>query len=370
MICSFVSRSVVAAAALALPAFAQAQAVRPISTTQSAPTLTWAQKMFSDLKFEFGNVAKNSDVRRQVVITNLYGDEITFRNVSTTCTCGQPSLQDPNDPSRTTSEFRLKTHETGVLNVKIDTVGHSGHRHPTISVECSFRDKSGVQRTETVRIPTTVDIRTDLTLSPGAADFGAVDLGVPAERRVSVVNTAYGSNWQITEVRSANEHVKAELKQTSRANGRIAYDVVVKLDGQAPAGDLRDQVTLVTNDARNPQIPLLVRASVVPEFQVIPAVIKLGDLKPGVDKTVTVVVKSKKPFAIEKCESDSKADYNVKLDKTAKVLHILPVKITPSGDAADLKMHFTLTIAGRQVPVTFDAEGKVQQTEGSSTAAK
>jgi len=360
---TILSRSLVAVAtALLAPAagFAQ-QGVNTISV-QSAPQLSWAQKMFSDLKFEFGQVAKNSDVRRQVVITNSFNDEITISNINTTCRCGQPSLQDPSDPSKTVGQLTLKTWETGVLNIRIDTVAHSGHRHPTISADCRFKAKDGRVYTETVRIPLTVDIRSDLTVTPGSADFGTVDLGAPVERHVSVINSSYNSgNWTVKEVRSANPNVTAELRQVSRGAGRVEYDVTVRMSGDSPVGELREQLTLVTNDATSPNIPVLVRASVVPEFQVIPSVVQLGNLSAGSDRTVTVVVKSKKPFAIEKYETSAKPeDVQVKLSKESKALHILPVRITPSGDAGDLKMTVTLTVAGREVPVSFTAEGKVQ----------
>lgn len=348
-----------------------AQAVKTVSS-QPGPQLSWGQKMFSDQKFDFGYVAKNSDVRRQVVITNTYKDDITISSVNTTCRCGQPSLLDPKDPSKTVSQFTLKTYETGILNIKIDTVAHSGHRHPTISVVCQFRGKNGVSQTETVRIPLTVDIRTDLQVTPGAADFGVVDLGSNPERHVSVINTAFGAGqWQIKDVRSENKNVEATAREVRRANGRIEYDLAVRLSGDVPAGELREQLTLVTTDASNPSIPVLVRATVVPEFQVIPSVVQLGALKAGVDKTVTVVVKSKKPFAIEKVSSDKMGEgVQVKLGTDAKALHVLPVKITPSGAEGAVNMQFTLTIAGRDVPVTFTAQGTVEKTVNSSTAAK
>lgn len=359
---SFLRYSLSLAALVAVaPAASQAQGVISASA-QPAPQLSWAQKMLSDQKFDFGYVAKNSDVRRQVVITNSFNDEITISNVSTTCRCGQPALVDPNDPTKTVPQLTLKTWETGVLSIKIDTVAHSGHRHPTISADCRFRAKDGRTYTETVRIPITVDIRSDLTVTPGSADFGSIDYGTPGERHVSVVNSSFNSgNWAVKEVRSGNPNVTAELRQVSRANGRTEYDVAVRLGGDAPVGELREQLTLVTTDPSNPTIPVLVRATVVPEFQVIPSVVQLGNLASGSDRTVTVVVKAKKPFAIEKYATDAKPEnLQVKLSPEAKALHILPIRITPTGDAGDLKMTIKLMVAGREVPVTFTAEGKLQ----------
>ena len=352
----------------AAPATSMAQGVIRASAAP-APQLSWAQKMFSDLKFDFGYVAKNSDVRRQVVITNSFNDEITISNISTTCRCGQPALVDPNDPTKTVPQLTLKTWETGILSIRIDTVAHSGHRHPTISADCRFKAKDGRTYTETVRIPLSVDIRSDLTVTPGSADFGAIDYGTAGERHVSVMNSSFNSgNWAVKEVRSANPHVTAELRQVSRANGRTEYDVAVRLSREVPVGELREQLTLVTTDPSNPNIPVLVRATVVPEFQVIPAVVQLGNVASGTDRTVTVVVKSKKPFAIEKYATDAKPEsVQVKLTPEAKSLHILPIRISPTGDAGDLKMTINLTVAGREVPVTFTAEGKLQN---AATAKK
>lgn len=366
------SKTLAVAVLFSCPLVASAQTVRTVSTQPVVQQQSWGQQMFSDLSFDFGYVAKNSDVRRQVVITNKFKDDITISSVNTSCRCGQPSLLDPKDPSKTVSQFTLKSWETGILNIKIDTVAHSGHRHPTISVLCQFRDKNGAQHSETVRIPLNVEIRSDLQVTPGSADFGVVDLGAPAERHVSVVNSSYSAGqWQVREVRSNNKSVAATAREVRRANGRIEYDLAVTLAGDVPAGEFREQLTVVTNDPSNPNIPVLVRATVVPEFQIIPSVVQLGALKPGVDKTVTVVVKAKKPFAIEKVEADKMGEgVQVKVGPEAKALHVLPVKITPSGAEGNVNMNFTLTIAGRETPITFTAQGTVEKTVNSSTAAK
>src|SRR5262249_4382712 len=96
-----------------------------------------------------------------------------------------------------------------------------------------------------------------------------------------------------------------------------------------------------------------------------------GNLSPGERKTVNIVVKGKKPFAIEKIESEkSSGTFEVQLPKVTKPVHVVPLTVIAPSDPGTLTDEFTVTIAGLADPVTFKAYGKIGSTTGTAGSGK
>ena len=91
-------------------------------------------------------------------------------------------------------------------------------------------------------------IRNDVVFQPGAVEFGAVDSGQGASVTVSV-SYAGREDWEIDDVRSANENFEVELQEKLRSGGRVNYDMIVRLKPSAPPGYIHDQLLIVTNDS-------------------------------------------------------------------------------------------------------------------------
>jgi len=111
------------------------------------------------------------------------------------------------------------------------------------------------------------------------------------------------------------------------------------------------------------KIPLLVEATIEADITIAPQIVSLGVMTPGKEVTVNVVIRGKKPFAVEKieCESDLEA-FKVRLPKTTKPVHILPLTVVPPNTPGVFSEEFTVTIAGRPEPLTFKAYGKISGT--------
>ena len=327
--------------------------------------LNWAQKMFSALKHDFGGVAKGADVRCQFTIRNIYKERVEIRAPRSSCGCANPQLIDPKRPDVLTNAVALETNEAAALVVKIDTIGHSQAKSPTISVDVTFFAEGGAY-SKVVDIPITVYIRPDIVMTPPAAEFGNLDAGVGGERHV---NIAYAGNeaWQIREVRSNSRFVQAEVKQLNRGGGRVDYDLVIRVARDAPEGDIREQLVLVTNDANSPSVPYIVRAAVTPEFQVLPAMVNFGSLKPGVKKNVSVVIKGKVPFQIEgvECESE-RTCFAAGISREPKVAHVVQITVDPPNEPGPLKEVFVAKIAGKTNVVRFQGEGKIEAVAPTS----
>ena len=312
--------------------------------------LNWAEKMFSDLKVDFGTVARGADTRTEIVVENLYEEDVTLIDVDTTCGCTAAK------PDRTL----LKTHEKARIEVVMDTRKFMHRKDSNVDVTLQFHGANGMS-TKTVRVPITAYIRSDVVLTPGNADFGTVGYGEPA---VKTIEVAYAgrSDWEIRDVQTGNDHIQADFVETARGNGRVSYQLTVRLDENVGIGPIQDKIYLLTDDTRSPEVPVLVTGRVAPDIEIVPSELRLGSLAPGEVKQFSVVVKGRRPFAIEDIECDAYPEsFEIRPPgDDQKPVHVVPFRVTAPEQPGDFSETFTVTIAGRPEPVTFSANGTIQ----------
>ena len=253
------------------------------AVSASAQDQTWAEKMFDQRNIDFGVVAKGSDAVARVKITNLYKQQVHIADVTTTCGCSA------GKPSKTT----LESLEEGFVEVTMNTHKFDRRKDSNliITIDAPVHAK--------VTIPITAYIRTDVVFEPGSVNFGAVEYGKDATRKIKLRYAGRG-NWHIKEVRSRSESLVAKAIETARGGARVDYDIVVTLLANSPVGAIREQLSVVTDDPSSPQVPLLVEANVEADVMITPAIVSLGLLKPGEAKQFNIVIKGKQPIEIEK----------------------------------------------------------------------
>lgn len=314
-----------------------------------AQELNWAEKMFDKLNHDFGVVARGADTRYRFTITNKYVETIRIKEIRKTCGCtdaklGENAVQNGNS---------LRSRESTTIEVAMDTRKFTHEKNSSIIV---VFDQPIYQE---VTVPIKAYIRTDVVVTPGSVEFGSVPKGQSAERKISVAY-AGRDNWTIKEVISKNPNIDVKLAEKGRSAGRVDYELTVSLKPDVALGELRDQIQLVTDDASNPYVPVMVEGRVETEFTVNPDVLAFGTLAPGEKKTVNVVVRGRKPFTIDKIESDKTVGmFQVRLPPEAKMVHVLPITVTAPADATSLDDVFSITIGGNAEAVTFKATGKV-----------
>jgi hypothetical protein len=114
----------------------------------------------------------------------------------------------------------------------------------------------------------------------------------------------------------------------------------------------------------------MVTGRIEADYSVSPELVSLGVLNPGERKTVNVVVRGKKPFAIEKIESEkTSGTFEVRLPQSSKLgnTYVLPLTVIAPDQPGTLTEDFTVTIAGSSEPVTFKAYGKIVAGGASAT---
>ncbi|WP_417850131.1 DUF1573 domain-containing protein [Thalassoglobus sp.] len=313
--------------------------------------LNWAEKMFSDLKVDFGTVARGADTRHFVVIENLYEEDVELVNVGTTCGCTAAK------PDKTL----LKTYEKARIEVVMDTKKFMHRKDSNVDVTLRFHGADGVA-TKTVRVPITAYIRSDVVLTPGNLDFGSVEFGQAAEK---VINIAYAgrNDWTIEGIRNDNQNLEAKVTETERSNGRVTYQLTVRLDEKAKIGPLQNKIFLLTDDQKSPEVPVLVTGRVAPDIEIVPGNVPLGILAAGEIKQFNIVVKGKRPFAIKDIECDAHPNcFEIRpLTEESKTVHVIPFRLTAPDTPGDFSETFAVTIDGREQTLSFTAGGKIRE---------
>ena len=313
------------------------------TTSAVAQDAAWARKMFSVERIDFGVVARGSETVRRVKIRNLYEQTVHITDVRTTCGCSVAK------PDRTT----LQSLEEAIIEVKMNTRKFTRRKDSNLVV--SF-DAPLVAE---VRIPITAYIRTDVVLTPGSAAFGTVDQTSGGQVRIDVAY-AGRDTWQIRSVKTNSDLLDVQKVETRRGNGRVNYDLVVSVKSGAPAGPFREQIVLLTDDANSPQVPVLVEGTIEADITVTPGVLALGELSPGETKSVRVVIRGREPLLIGRIERETaEGGFKIRLPQKPSRVHVLPMTVTAPEKPGDFSETFTVTIDGRDEPVTFRAYGTI-----------
>ncbi|HEY0980480.1 DUF1573 domain-containing protein [Schlesneria sp.] len=326
-------------------------AVSPLS----AQDQNWGRKMFDKTEIKFGSVAKNSDVTFKITLTNIFKEAIQVSSVSTSCGC--ISWQDK-------TPITIPSGERQELTIRLDTIRHQGNKHVRAFVSLLEPTRGS---TSQVTIPVEGRIRQDVVLQTNNLNFGVVDIGRAMEHRMTVSYNGGRPDWKITDAKVNNPHLTTKVVEKNRSGGTANYEVIVTLDAKAPVGKLRDQMLIVTNEGSDNGYATTVDAQIEPDIVV--SDVQLGKLDAGQSKTVTVVVRGKKPFRIQKIDREKQDDvFKVKSSDADQMIHTLSLTCTPSEQDGLFEEVFSLTISGREQPVTFKAKGRV--AEHSVTVAK
>lgn len=292
--------------------------VAPLLVLLCAATIArgeaWADKMFETRDHDFGAVARGAKTEYQFVITNIYEEDVHIAGVRSSCGCTSPRV----------ARDTLKTYEKGAIIASFDTQGHLGQKSATLTVTFDRPFYAEVQ------LNVGGYIRSDVVFNPGEVDFGTVRPGGSAEKRVAVQYAGRG-DWNISEVQAQHDYLEAEVVETSRDSGQVAYELVVKLKDNAPKGYLNEQLFLMTNDRRSDRIPIEVTARVAADLTVSPASLSLGTLRPGQKVTKKLVVRGSAPFKITDVHCEEQG-FEFGVDDTAKPLHLVPVTFTAGSE--------------------------------------
>ena len=307
----------------------------------AAQAQEWANKMFNVTSHNFGTVARGSKTEFRFTFRNLYKEDLHVVGVRTSCGCTSPEV----------TKRDLKTHETSEIVAKFNTRTFLGQHGATLTV--TF-DKPFFAE---VQLRVAGNIRGDVTFEPPFVDLGNVDLGKGVERSVKVTHVGT-TPWEIKDVRSANPNFEVQLSKPTHTLSQSLYELTLRLKPETPAGYVKGQLILVTNDPRAAQIPMDVEGRVVAEVTVSPQLLALGAVEPGDSVTKNVVVRANKPFCVTGV-SCSDGCLTCPTKDTPATVHILPVTFQAGTAAGKIE---------RQLKITTDlGEGAVPSVTVQAT---
>jgi hypothetical protein len=298
--------------------------------TGVASAAHWADSLFAERAHHFGTVPRGAKVKHDFVLTNRLAEPITILNLRPSCGC----------TSGKASQSVVNPGQSAVIEAQMDTRNFLGVKATVLFV--TLVTASG--REAEVRLGVTSNILADIVLNPGAVDFGTVRKG-QTPSQVLTIDRIGAPGWRFERMVSASQALTAQLVETKRdAKGSVSYSLTVGLKADAPAGPIRDEIRLLSNDRETPSIPLMVTAFVRGDLSAAPSVLTMGEVNSSAGKQGQILVRASRPFAITAIEGAGDGFSVAPTDQGKKALHIVRVVYKPEEGSTrgDLRRVFRI----------------------------
>ncbi len=285
-------------------------------TASVAKAENYADKMFKEKSHDFRIVGRGTTTQYQFDFTNPYNEDVHIAGVRTSCGCTTPTI----------STDTVKTHETGSVIATFNTNSFIGQKAATITVVFDRPKYAEVQ------LKVSGFIRTDISFDPPEVAFGEVGAGELLEREVVITHTG-NTNWEILDVRSHCDNLRVRLNPAEKVGNQIRYRMQVRMNESMPEGDIRERLTLISNDRSFPTTEMSISGRVRPTIAISPDSVSLGTLTSTGNGEKKLVVRGDEPFEITDVEcADERFKFEVPVG--SKKLHM--VKLIFTGDGTDV----------------------------------
>lgn len=309
----------------------------------------WADALVDRRKVDFGVIATGSEAIETLKVTNNLTTTVQLSGVSTGCQCASATITGPR---------QLAPNQSTTIEVRMNTLAYTRKRETKLTIGFD------APALATVEVPIEAYIRTDVVFEPGKLDFGSVDFGKGAEQSVKVTY-AGRPDWQIVRVKCTNPALKCQSNLISRnespVNGiNVEYSLQFQLLPQAQPGRFQEYVTLETDDAANPFIPLMVLGTVQPDISITNPRIEIKALRPGQTATARVVVRGIRPFVVSEVNCGGLKDcFTVRMGETPEKLQVVDMTFTAPDRPGRFTERMQLKVEGREQGLEFAISGMI-----------
>ncbi|HEU5115291.1 MAG TPA: DUF1573 domain-containing protein, partial [Isosphaeraceae bacterium] len=194
------------------------------------------------------------------------------------------------------------------------------------------------------RLAVQSNILSDIVLNPGTLDFGAVSRGQTPQQVLTI--DRYGqTGWKAERMVASSrlsQVINAQLLPVASTQGR-SYRLTVSLRPDAPAGTIREEIRILTNDPESPVIPVLVNAEIRGALTTSPTMLALGRASSAGGVSGRFLIRGTQPFAISKIEGAGDG-FEVQTDEPSarKPIHVVTVtfQLSESSARGDLRRTF------------------------------
>lgn len=301
-------------------------AVMVVTSPRQVSAQAWFDSILPEKSFDFGTVARGSKLTHTFRLVNTTNYDIHIADSRTKCGCTDVKIGAHDIPPGAQT----------VIEATLDTTKFVGFKPSGLTLVLDrpeFRE---------LDLNFSCFIRGDVTLNPGAADFGSVARGGTPSLVLNLTYAGGQPSWDISRIHTISDHVKAQGKALAKGQGTAQYQITVTLKPTAPAGFFKDEVTLLTSDPSSPSIPISVAANIQAGVTIFPSILNLGPIKAGSVVTKDILVRSTKPFKVMEVKARS-GDLSAAAPEATLAMHRL--KVTLKAPARTGPYHATLEIA-------------------------
>ncbi len=183
---------------------------------------SWVASALPERAYDFGTVARGSQVRHSFPIINRTDSELRIVDWRTKCGCTDVRVGSKIIPPGTQT----------TVEATIDTTKFVRDKHSGLILVFDRPEYAEVN------LNLSCFIRGDLTMSPGQIDFGIVRRSEKMAQASLTLTYAGGrSDWEVTKMKTLSNKIKAELRELGRtAEGQINYSLTASLQPGIPNG--------------------------------------------------------------------------------------------------------------------------------------
>jgi len=168
----------------------------------------------------------------------------------------------------------------GSIEVTFNTGTYRGQKSKTVRVETNDPDETNITLT------VSAFIEVDFDVNPRSINVGRLHKNAEFTKRIDVEGKDL-STLQLTEVKSSNEFVKAEIVIVDKDGQKVpAVDVIVKPG--LPVGRIRENVTIKSNRESTPEISVGVYGEILGDISFTPQRVHFGYFPKGQEPERTV----------------------------------------------------------------------------------
>ncbi len=298
----------------------------------------WAAKFFQgNLTHDFGNVPWGAQLTHKFTITNIYNVPFIVEDARVSCGCVSVKKPLGAIPPRGTAELEA--------NMDTRKAGATGRpKVVNIFVKLTSVPQSPSDKVFTSSCTLTVSClaQGSIRYSHEKLQFGVVNLGSPA---VGVLDIEHFTNpaFEITGVVSHHHPVDVTIQRVQpRLGGRVAFRVVGTLRKDAPAGEIKYEVQLSTNDRTTPVLDVVMEGIIQAPLVASPNQINLGSVKVNEIVSGRVLLRGPAGTTFRILGVDGEGDgLTVKVSDKAASTHLIVIEFVPPQPG---KVSRTLTI--------------------------
>jgi hypothetical protein len=306
-------------------------------------TWHWDQFFKGGMTHDFGSVPRGTQLFYKFKMKNIYAVPLAVdARVGCHCVTVTPLSQ------------VLQPRQEATLDVSMDTSKLAGYKSVNIYINV------GPQFVSSTTLSVSCTSRTDVVVNPGQISFGVVPHGQGTAPQTIDVEYAGVLDWRVSEVVKNDAPVEVTFRELYRRPGQVGYQVAVALKPDAPAGPLKHELFLKTNDRASPLVPILVEANIQASLNVAPPIVHVQPLRVGESVTKLVIVKASKPFHISAVEGQGDGVV-VELPASAAQVQVLKVRFQPAKPGEVRRQLRIKTDLERESAASVTIEGTVEQ---------